>query len=85
MLCSSSSLTFWSEVSYFIDQAKEREEEEKQSLWFKDCGRKNVNTWSPEDTGTPGQTDSDDSAPDSAPANRTSPGYTERERQVYDF
>ena len=54
----------------------------------RDCGQKNVNTWSPMDNDTPGQTESSDRAPDcasdsasdSAPTNSTSPGYTEREK-----
>lgn len=46
---------------------------------FTDCGRRNVNTWIHVDSDTPDPTECSDSAPDSAQANRTSPGYTERQ------
>lgn len=42
---------------------------------FTDCGWRNVSTPIPVDSDTPDQ--SSDSAPSFAPANRTSPGYTE--------
>lgn len=52
------------------------------TLSVRDCGQKNVNTWSPTDSDTPGQTESSDPAPDSVsdsgPTNSTSPDYTER-------
>lgn len=44
---------------------------------FTDCGRRNVSTLIPEDSDTPDQ--SSDSAPSAALANRTSPGYTDRQ------
>lgn len=44
---------------------------------FTDCGWRNVSTLIPVDSDTPDQ--SSDSAPSFAPANRTSPGYTERQ------
>ena len=50
--------------------------------WFRDYGQRNENIWSHEDNDTPDRTDpAPGPAPDSAPTNRTSPGYTERERE----